>query len=662
MNKISLGIYLGHIYESMKDNSRFLITMGFVSIVVVMILLSAFSLSKFRSVKQAMTTLVEQTNAKTRAANNMRDTIRTRSLALKNMQLETDIFKRDNIYMDFINYAARYRKARKNLQSFIMDTEEISILKELNLGARLSQPINLEAAELLMTDNSDKELDSILEEAEMLQKNVFYLLDELVDLENKYSDKALLQVNRNYKETQFLLLAMIMVAIIISLIVAIMVIKNVGIKNEKIAYQATHDSLTGLINRDAFETELINALKQIEVKHHESILFYMDLDHFKIVNDTCGHVAGDHLLKKLPILFEKHIRKHDSLARLGGDEFGLLLEDCNLKNAKKIAKNIQQEVEEFNFHWDNKAFKIGVSIGLVSLESHHLDIYELLAEADVACYAAKDRGGNTVQVYDSNNLKIIEKHGQMHWMSDITSALKNDYFLLYFQPICPLNNTGKHENYYEVLLRYRDKSGQILPPASLLSAAERFGTIGEVDRWVIKNAFKWMANCHQIDNVKLSINLSGKSLSDENIFNFIKEHLVANKISPHDIIFEITETAAIGSIDAAKNLMNQLKRVGCRFALDDFGSGLSSFAYLKNLPADILKIDGSFIRNIADNPIDYAMVKSIHEIGKIMGMLTVAEFVESEEILEKLHEIGIDYAQGYAIAKPMKEAVVINVP
>ncbi len=647
----------------MKDNSRLIITIGFTSIVVVMILLSVFSLSKFRSVKQTMTTLVEQTNVKTRAANTMRDTIRTRSLALKNMRLEKDIFKRDKLYIDFINYATRYREARNNLQNFIMDTEEASILNELNMGARLSQPINLEAAELLMVENPEKELDIILAEAEILQKNVFYLLDELVELENKYSDKALLQVNRNYKEMQFLLLTMIILAIIISFIVALMVIKNVGIKNEKIAYQATHDSLTGLINRDAFETELINALKQVGIKQHESILFYMDLDCFKIVNDTCGHIAGDQLLKKLPILFEKHIRKHDSLARLGGDEFGLLLEDCNLENAKKIANNIQQEVEAFNFHWENKAFSIGVSIGLVSLDSHHLDIYELLAEADVACYAAKDKGGNTVQVYDSNNKKIIEKHGQMHWMSDISSALKNDHFMLYFQPIYPLNIIGKHDNYFEVLLRYRDKSGQILPPASLLSAAERFGTIGEVDRWVIKNAFKWMANCHQINNVKLSINLSGKSLSDENIFNFIKEHLVVNKINPHDIIFEITETAAIGSIDAAKNLMNQLKRVGCRFALDDFGSGLSSFAYLKNLPVDILKIDGSFIRNIADNPIDFAMVKSIHEIGKIMGMVTIAEFVETDEIVDKLREIGVDYAQGYAIAKPTSEAVVIiNIP
>jgi diguanylate cyclase (GGDEF)-like protein len=453
---------------------------------------------------------------------------------------------------------------------------------------------------------------------------------------------------------------MVLVAITISLTVARIVIKNVGIKNKKIAYQATHDSLTGLINRDAFENKLSLALKQVEISNHESILFYMDLDHFKIVNDTCGHIAGDQLLRQLPGLFEKHKRKYDSLARLGGDEFGLLLEDCNLENAEKVAKNIQKEFEEFTFHWDNKTFSVGISIGLVPLGIYHVDIYELLSEADVACYAAKDRGGNAVQIYDATNKKIIEKHGQMHWLNDITDALKNDHFTLYFQPIHPLGEIGKDENYYEVLLRYRNKNGEILPPAALLSAAERFGSIGEVDRWVIKNALQWLAETKHIKNIKLSINLSGKSLNDEGIFEFIKKQIKNNKIKPETISFEITETAAISSIDAAKSLMHQLKKLGCQFSLADFGSGLSSFAYLKNLPVNILKIDGSFVRNIADDPIDYAMVKSIHEIGKIMGIKTIAEFVESDAIIDKLKEIGVDYAQGYAIEKPSSVAVVID--
>jgi len=644
----------------MKDNSRLLITTGFISVVVVMISLAVFSLSQFRSVKQTMTTLVEQTNAKTRAANTMRDTIRSRSLALINMQLEADIFERDALYMKFINYGRVYRTARDKLQSYEMNSDEVVILTKLQNEARLAQPANLKAANLLMHQTSSKLLYPALLEAETLQKNVFNFLDELVELENNYSDNALSQVNIHYRDTQYLLFIMVLIAITISLLVARLVIKNVGIKNRQIAYQATHDSLTGLINRDEFENKLTTALQNKETDNHDHILLYMDLDHFKIINDTCGHIAGDELLRKLPKLFEKHKRKHDSLARLGGDEFGLLLEDCNLDNAKKVAKNILHEFENYKFHWEEKLFSVGISIGLAPLSINHLDIYELLSEADVACYAAKDKGGNSIQVYDTSNKKLIEQHGQMHWLLDITDALKNDHFILYFQPIYPLNETGKNENYYEVLLRYRDKSGKILPPASLLSAAERFGTIGEVDRWVIKNSLKWLSDNHQIHNVRLSINLSGRSLNDKKIFNFINEQITNNNVDPHQISFEITETAAIGSLDAAKTLMQQLKKVGCTFSLDDFGSGLSSFAYLKNLPVNTLKIDGSFVRNIADDPIDFAMVRSIHEIGKIMGMHTIAEFVETEAIIEKLKEIGVDYAQGYAIAKPSSEAVVIK--
>jgi len=644
----------------MTDNSKLLITTGFISVVAVMILLAIFSLSKFRDVKLAMTTLVEQTNAKTRAANTMRDKIRARSLTLSKMQHEPDIFKRDILFINFITYAADYRDARDRLQSYNMNADEILILNKLKADAKLAQPMNLKAATLLMQQAPDKTLAPILEKAEKLQNNVFKNLDELVKLENKYTDTALTKVNAHYRDTQYLLYIMVMIAITISLFVARTVIKNVSIKNKKIEYQATHDSLTGLINRDEFENRLTAALQLAEKNNHDSILFYMDLDQFKIVNDTCGHIAGDGLLRQLPALFEKHKRKYDSLARLGGDEFGLLLEDCNLNNAKKIAENIMNEFEKFKFHWEDKVFSVGISIGLVPLNANHVDIYELLSEADVACYAAKDRGGNSVQIYDTSNKSVIEKHGQMHWLQDISSALENDYFILYFQPIYPLNEIGKDENYYEVLLRYRDKAGKISPPAGLLSAAERFGSIGEVDRWVIKNTLEWAAHNHHIDNLKLSINLSGKSLNDESIFDFIKEQIKLNRVDPHQIAFEITETAAIGSLEAAKKLMQQLKKIGCKFSLDDFGSGLSSFAYLKNLPVNLLKIDGCFVRNIADDPIDFAMVKSIHEIGKIMGMSTIAEFVETEEIIDKLKEIGVDYAQGYAIARPSDKAVIVK--
>jgi len=422
-----------------------------------------------------------------------------------------------------------------------------------------------------------------------------------------------------------------------------------GLAN-KISYQATHDALTGLINRREFERRLSLLLESAKEEGKAHALCYIDLDQFKIVNDTCGHVAGDELLRQLTTLLQAQVRDRDTLARLGGDEFGVLLGDCHLTKAEEIAEGFCHTVKEFRFVWQDKTFEIGASIGLVSIDQESGGTTDLLSAADAACYVAKDKGRNRVYVYLPDDEELVARHGEMQWVSRINRALDEERFQLFFQPIVPLQNAkeGKH---VEVLLRMRDDNDRVIFPMAFIPAAERFDLMPAIDRWVIRHVFSF-CEASGCDDVIYAVNLSGASLSDAGLMEFLREQFSLYAISPNNISFEITETAAISNLSEAIHFISELKMLGCSFALDDFGSGLSSFAYLKNLPVDYLKIDGGFIRGIVDNPIDCAMVESINHIGHVMEIKTIAEFVENDEIYKCVKDLGIDYAQGYNVAKP----------
>ncbi len=421
---------------------------------------------------------------------------------------------------------------------------------------------------------------------------------------------------------------------------------------EVIRHMAFHDSLTGLMNRNQFEQRLAHLYKCSQCEGSVHSLLYLDLDQFKIVNDTCGHTAGDKLLKKLAALMETKIRGNDIIARLGGDEFGVLLENCPLNEAKKIANGFCELINDFHFHWQKKVFTIGVSIGLVTIDKYSDSVENLLSCADLACYAAKEQGRNCVQVYQEDSDEFTRRRGEMNWTARIDQALENNQFCLFRQSIMPLQNSSHNDKHFELLIRMRDGTGKIITPESFIPAAERYHRMRDIDHWVISRAFEMLAKINNPHLHFISINLSGQSLGDETLFDFVSQHLKRSAIAPETICFEITETAAIDNFDIAIEFMQRIKLLGCKFALDDFGSGLSSFSYLKSLPVDYLKIDGLFVKNIIHDPIDKTIVEAINLVAHKANIKTIAEYVESEEIQQCLQAIGVDYAQGYAIDKP----------
>jgi diguanylate cyclase (GGDEF)-like protein/PAS domain S-box-containing protein len=432
----------------------------------------------------------------------------------------------------------------------------------------------------------------------------------------------------------------------------------------QLAHQASHDFLTGLVNRHEFERRVGRALQRSQQEAITHALCFLDLDQFKVVNDTCGHGAGDELLRQLANALQKKVRRRDTLARLGGDEFGVLLEHCPPGQATRVAHELLEAVQEFRFVWEGKPFALGVSIGVVPITGESESLATVLRDADAACYAAKERGRNRVHFYEPNDAAMALRQGEMQWVSRITSALEEGRFRLYGQPIVPLVPRQGERVRVEVLLRMVERDGTLIAPGAFIPAAERYNLMGAVDRWVVREvAALYAANQASGWQPIASINLSGASLGDPSMLAFVRDQLARHALAPEALCFEITETAAIANLALAAHFIRELKAMGCWFALDDFGSGMSSFAYLQSLPVDSLKIAGAFLRHIESDPVEYAMVEAINRVGHVMRLRTVAEGVESLDTLETLRKIGVDYAQGYAIAepRPLEEMVALAI-
>ena len=419
------------------------------------------------------------------------------------------------------------------------------------------------------------------------------------------------------------------------------------------SYQATHDELTGLANRKTLEARLQRVLESAHSENTEHALAILDIDQFRVINETLGHDAGDELLRQVARLLGATGRRRDTLARIGGDDFAWLLEDCALREATLGLETARSAVEACEFEWAGRRMPVSVSIGVVRLDRYCDSPLSAMGMADAACYAARDAGRNRVHVYQFDDEKAVSRHSQMRWVTRINDALRDDRFELCLQQIMPLDDE-KLGDHYEVLIRMRDERGELVMPGQFLPAAERYHLAGRIDRWVVGHTMDWLrANPDITARLKLcAINLSGQSLGNDRMLAYILETLERTGVPPKKICFEVTETAAVADVMQATRFMNILRSRGCSFSLDDFGSGFSSFGYLKHLPVDILKIDGSFVREIAKSSVDLAMVKSINEMGHLLGKRTVAEFVESDVEIALLRGVKVDYAQGYAFGRP----------
>jgi diguanylate cyclase (GGDEF)-like protein/PAS domain S-box-containing protein len=426
----------------------------------------------------------------------------------------------------------------------------------------------------------------------------------------------------------------------------------------QLSFQATHDALTGLINRVEFDARVDQAINSANGSEKQHAMFYIDLDQFKIVNDTCGHPAGDELLRQITHLLSGELRDSDVLARLGGDEFGVLLLGCPLDKAEEIAEKLRERIENFRFRYDNMEFRVGTSIGVVPISDGRTPITELMKSADSACYVAKEKGRNRVHVSKANDREIAQHYGQMQWMQRIQRAVEEDHLVLYAQRIVAIEGHLEQRQHAELLLRMAENKGteneRIIPPSAFLPAAERYHLMPMIDRWVLNKALRKLAS-NDSDVARLvtcAINLSGQSLNDLKLYDYIIKLLNETGVKPERICFEITESAVIANMQIARQFVDGLRKIGCRFALDDFGSGLSTFDYLKQLNVDYVKLDGSLVRDVATSRVSQAMVHAVNYVAHVMGMKSIAEFVESEDIMAALRKLSVDYAQGYAIGKP----------
>ncbi len=441
----------------------------------------------------------------------------------------------------------------------------------------------------------------------------------------------------------------------IGMVVVLRDVSEQRLTSLRLTRAARYDGLTGLLNREAFERHLRSALEWSRGGGASHVLCYMDLDQFRVINETCGHAAGDLLLQWISSLIRERVRDGDVLARLGGDELGLLLAECPMEVGERIAEEIHRELQSFRFIWRDRSFTVGISIGLVCVGCDFKELADLLGAAEYACYLAKQKGRRRSQVYQRDDAELRRHHGQMNWLLEIQRALDEDLFVLYWQRIQPLTDAIHDHRFFEVLLRMKGKAETIHQPGDFLLAAERYGLMPAIDRWVVKQTFEMLTRQPRefLDRLHCcSINLSGASIGDEAVLELIEQELTRTGVPAAKICFEITETAAVSHLGMAARMIAQLSARDCRWALDDFGSGMSSYRYLRELPVDFIKIDGNIVGDLITSPLSRAMVKSINQIAHVMGVRTIAEAVSSEAMIRELQELGVDYAQGFWIAKP----------
>lgn len=631
-------------------------TLGFTLVIAILLLSIVGGYHSTNRHNQQLSGLVQEAGTKTVLAYSMREAIRERIDSLRTMVAITDPFDRDEEKMRFLAYAGKYVRAREALIANLRSAAERELFREIDDSAKLLGEPNARALAALFDGAATAgSLQSAVQDAIDGHLSLLRGLDEMVRTIHQTTQDRIQRAGKDFHEALMMKVVAGMIAFAVAVITAALVVINAGARNRQLSHHAAHDPLTGLLNRQAFEAALRLTLEQTRYAADKHALMFLDLDRFKVVNDTCGHPAGDALLKALSARLTATLRHSDVLARLGGDEFGVLLRYTEATDAEAVAEKIRRSIEEFVFVWGGNTFKVGASIGMVPFGSEPVSLEGLLGTADACCYSAKEEGRNRVHLPDGSDEAARRRSGEMRWVTRISDAVQGDRFELFGQMIKPLNpalDDGRLA--LEVLLRMKDDAGLgLIAPGQFLPAAERYGIVPDIDRWVVRESLRWLAGLGKTaENLRININICGPAASDPHFHRYVRSQIAETGVPPHSLCFEITESAAIRSLANAAALVEALGDLGCRFALDDFGSGLSSFNQLRHLRVDYLKIDGSFIHNIDRDPINRAMVESINTIGKKLGKRTVAEFVENERIRKILQEIDVDYAQGFHLHRP----------
>jgi len=635
---------------------KFVTTVGFGLVIGILLLAILGSYHTTSRHNKALANLVQVADLKTVMAYTMREAIRERIDSLQAMAGHEDLFDRDEEKMRFFGFAAKYVRARLALVENLHTQSEHDIFQALDETAETVGAPNTRAlAALFDPEAAPAEVERAVQAAIDGHLRLLGQLDEMVRTIHRSTQQRIKAAADDFNKAFWMATVLGVVAFVIAVFTAAFVILNAGARSRQLTHQAAHDVLTGLLNRQAFEAALRLTLEESTFAPENHALLLLDLDRFKVVNDSCGHPAGDALLKSLSAYLAGRLRQSDVFARLGGDEFGVLLRYTEPADAERVAEKLRAAIEAFSFSWQGQTFHIGASIGMVAFGQQRIALEELLSAVDACCYSAKEEGRNRVHHRPIDDAAIQRRSGEMRWILRINEAIQHDRFVLYGQMIKPLRPAlDDGRIVLEVLLRMADDEGLgIIPPGQFLPVAERYGIVPDIDRWVVANAIGWLASLGpQAANVRININISGPAASDPKFHEHVRTCIDAHLVPPESLCFEITESDAIRSLANAAALIEGLGDLGCRFALDDFGSGMSSFNQLRHLKIDYLKIDGSFVHNIDRDEINRAMVESINTIGKKLGKQTIAEFVENDRVKKILTEIDVDFAQGFGLHRP----------
>ncbi len=635
-------------------STKTVITIGFASIFLVIGIVLWVALATLQSVNHSMATLIADTETKTSTAHQMRDVIRLRSENVRSLQQISDAEERESIFSKLVVLTDKYTEARRKLISLGANEREEAIQEKISLADHRVSIAYRKANDVIysMVD-SPESLKSILNELQLQELVLLKHLNDLVELEKILSQEALAENQTRYKRTQNTLIGLALAALALGLVISQLVTNRVTNANKRIAHLASHDDLTGLINRREFEERLKKAIKDYPKSDRTCGLMYLDLDRFKIVNDTCGHHAGDQLLIQLSNLIESGLKEGDVLGRLGGDEFAVIAHAYSIEHIQTLAEQLRQAVQNFVFHYADEEFTVSLSIGIIEITAEIEDLELLMTNVDSACYIAKQSGRNRVHLAQKNDSEVMRYQHDLAAVQNIRMAMHEERLELFYQPVFRILEDRTELEHCEILLRFKDEEGNLHSPAEFIPLAEKYNLMSDIDRWVVLSVLSYLEQYqHLIELPRLLVNLSGLSYMDEEFLAFLVATLEKADIDHSRIAFEITETAAVDDVVKAQHFIKRIREFGCRFALDDFGSGFSTFAYLKNLRIDYLKIDGTLVKNMSEDNVDREMVRAINQVGHIVGAKTIAEFVENDEILQQLREIGVDFAQGFGLQKP----------